>query len=46
MATERRFFAALALAGGMVAAVVVVAPLVGVAHIDYARALAGLSPDR
>ncbi len=46
MAAERRFFAALALAGGVAAAVVVVAPLVGTTRIDYARALAGLSPDR
>jgi len=37
---------ALALAAGVALAVVLIAPLVGSARIDYARALAGLSPDR
>ncbi len=46
MGSERRFWVALALAGAVAAAAVVIAPLVGSARIDYLRALAGLSPDR
>ena len=44
--SRRRFWAALALAAAVAALVLVVAPLIGPARIDYARALAGLSPDR
>ena len=42
----RPLWAALALAAAVAAAVVVIAPLVGSARIDYMRAFAGLSPDR
>lgn len=46
MGNERRFFGALALAAGAAALVMTLAPLVGTARIDYARALAGVSPDQ
>jgi iron complex transport system permease protein len=44
--TEASLLSALALAAGVALAVVLIAPLIGTARIDYARALAGLSPDR
>jgi len=46
MGTSRRFWAGVGLAAGVAAMVLLTAPLVGAARIDYARALAGLSPDR
>ncbi len=44
--SRRRFWSALVLAAAVAAVVLVVAPLVGPTRIDYARAWAGLSPDR
>jgi iron complex transport system permease protein len=40
-----RFWTALALSGAVLLVTVLAAPLIGSAHIDYARAWAGLSPD-
>ncbi len=44
--SRRRLAGAVAAAALLMAGVAVVAPLIGSAHVDYARAFAGLSPDR
>jgi iron complex transport system permease protein len=43
---SRRFWKAIALSAATAVATLCLAPLVGSAHIDYARAFAGLSPDK
>jgi iron complex transport system permease protein len=42
---RRRFWAAVAVSAAVLAAVTMIAPLIGSTHIDYARAWAGESPD-
>ncbi|MBI4875907.1 MAG: iron ABC transporter permease [Acidobacteria bacterium] len=44
--TGRRMFGAAAASAAVMLAVALAAPLIGSAHVDYGRALAGLSPDR
>jgi iron complex transport system permease protein len=44
--SRRRFWTALALSAGMLAITALIAPLIGSAHVDYARAFAGVSPDK
>jgi len=45
-ATRRRFWIAVLSTAAAALLVLCVAPLIGSTHIDYSRALAGLSPDR
>ncbi len=44
--SRRRFWIAVLASAAAALAVLCIAPLIGSAHIDYSRALAGLSPDR
>jgi iron complex transport system permease protein len=44
--SRRRFWIAVLASAAAALAVLCIAPLIGSTHVDYARALAGLSPDR
>lgn len=44
--TRRRFWGAVSLSAAVLLAAVIILPLIGSASIDYARAFAGVSPDR
>jgi len=44
--SRRRFWIAVLASTAAALAVLCIAPLIGSTHIDYGRALAGLSPDR
>jgi iron complex transport system permease protein len=44
--SRSRFWAALALSACVLAITASIAPLIGSAHVDYARAFAGVSPDK
>jgi ABC-type Fe3+-siderophore transport system permease subunit len=44
--TRTRFWTAIAISAAILAAVLALAPLLGPSRIDYARAFAGVSPDR